>query len=165
MKSILLEGGQGNGWLYIIIIVAFFAVLIVPSLIRNKKENARRQETMSQLKTGDAIITTAGVFGKIVSMRETTIGRVFVIETGDSIHKSYQEIHADAIMGVDNKKDIVLDAEGNDITFQEEDKKIEEEQNNQQIENENKEANTKSEKNTSKTKSSSRNRKKKTNNK
>lgn len=127
MNLLLAEGGDGS-WLYIIILVALFAIMIVPTIIRNKKENARRQETMSQLKTGDSIITTAGVFGKIISIRETTIGKVFVIATGDSDHISYQEIHSDAIMGIDTKRDIVLDADGNDITFAEEDKIDEEQQ-------------------------------------
>ena len=126
MNLLLAEGGDGS-WLYIIILVALFAVMIVPTVIRNKKENAKRQETMSQLKTGDSIITTAGVFGKIISIRETTIGKVFVISTGDADHVSYQEIHADAIMGIDTKRDIVLDADGNDITFAEEDRLAEEE--------------------------------------
>ena len=125
MNLLLAEGGDGS-WLYIIILVALFAIMIVPTVIRNKKENAKRQETMSQLKAGDCIITTAGVFGKIISIRETTIGKVFVISTGDNDHVSYQEIHADAIMGIDTKRDIVLDADGNDITFAEEDRLAEE---------------------------------------
>ena len=123
--NLLLEGAGMPAWGILIVFVVLIAVMIIPTYLRNKKENARRNEIMSQLKTGDSIITTAGVFGKIISARETTMGKVYVIETGDSTHKSYQEIHADAIMAVDTKKDIVLDAEGNDITFAEEDKKEE----------------------------------------
>ncbi len=119
--NLLLESSGMPTWGLLIVFVVLIAIMIIPTYLRNKKENAKRQEVMSQLKTGDSIITTAGVFGKIVSVRETTIGRVYVIETGDDSHKSYQEIHADAIMGVDNKRDIILDAQGNDITFADED--------------------------------------------
>ena len=54
-------------------------------------------------------------------MRETTIGRVYVIETGNENNKSYFEVHANAIMEIDTKRDIILDANGNDITFADED--------------------------------------------
>ena len=106
----------------LIILVVLIAVMIIPTMIRNKKDGAKRTEMMNSLKNGDRIITTAGVFGRIISARETTIGKVYVIETGEGKNVSYQEIHADAIMGIDTKRDIVLDAEGNDITFADEDK-------------------------------------------
>ncbi len=106
----------------LIILVVLIAVMIIPTMIRNKKDGAKRTEMMNSLKNGDRIITTAGVFGRIISARETTIGKVYVIETGEGKNVSYQEIHADAIMGIDTKRDIVLDAGGNDITFADEDK-------------------------------------------
>ena len=123
--NLLLENAGMPSWGLLIIFVVLIVVMIVPTYLRNKKLNGKRIEMMGQLKPGDTIITTAGVFGKILSVRETTIGRVFVIETGDATHKSYQEIHADAIMDIDNKRDIILDAQGNDITFAEEDKVVE----------------------------------------
>ncbi|MBE5734992.1 MAG: hypothetical protein E7361_00870 [Clostridiales bacterium] len=123
--NLLLENAGMPSWGLLIIFVVLIVVMIVPTYLRNKKLNSKRIEMMGQLKPGDTIITTAGVFGKILSVRETTIGRVFVIETGDANHKSYQEIHADAIMDIDNKRDIILDAQGNDITFAEEDKVVE----------------------------------------
>ena len=36
-------------------------------------------------------------------------------------NKSYFEVHANAIMEIDTKRDIILDANGNDITFADED--------------------------------------------
>ncbi len=119
--NLLLSETATSSWLVWVILIVVMLVMIVPQYLKRKKETTKLQETLNQLKTGDSIITYSGVFGKIISMRETTVGKVFVIETGDDKHKSYQEIHIDAIMGVDTKRDIILDAEGNDITFADED--------------------------------------------
>ncbi len=121
--NLLLEGNNGlSSWGLLIILIVAMVIMIIPTIIRNKKMNTERQNTISSLKVGAKIITTAGVFGKIISMRETTMGKVFVIETGDEKNKSYMEIHENAIMNVDDKRDIILDADGNDITFADEDK-------------------------------------------
>ena len=124
--NLILAGSGMSNWTLLIILAVMIIVMIVPSIIRNKKDSAARQETLKSLKPGTTIITTAGVFGKILSVRETTIGKVYVIETGDGKNKSYMEIHENAIMNIDDKRDIVLDADGNDITFAEEDKALEE---------------------------------------
>lgn len=122
--NLLLEGNNGlPTWGLLIILIVAMVIMIIPTIIRNKKMNTERQNTISSLKVGAKIITTAGVFGKIISMRETTMGKVFVIETGDDKNKSYMEIHENAIMNIDDKRDIILDADGNDITFADEDKK------------------------------------------
>ncbi len=121
--NLLLEGNNGlPTWGLLIILIVAMVIMIIPTIIRNKKMNTERQNTISSLKVGAKIITTAGVFGKIISMRETTMGKVFVIETGDDKNKSYMEIHENAIMNIDDKRDIILDADGNDITFADEDK-------------------------------------------
>lgn len=122
MKNLLLEGGMGESSWILIVFAVLIVVMFISTIFRNKKANKERVEMMTNIKVGDSIITTAGLFGKVVSMRETTIGRVYVIESGEDKHKSTFEIHADGIMGVDTKKDIVYDANGNDITFAEEDK-------------------------------------------
>ena len=119
--NLLLESGMGDGSWVMILLLGLLVIMFVVSIFRNKKANKERVEMMSNLKVGDSIITNAAVFGKIVSMRETTIGRVYVIETGNENNKSYFEVHANAIMEIDTKRDIILDANGNDITFADED--------------------------------------------
>lgn len=117
----LLDGGASanqagsNIWFWVVILVGI-GLMFVMSFIRNKKDTQARNELNESLKVGTKVITYAGVYGTIISMRETTDGKVVVLETGDEKHKSYMEILANAIAAVDKKETVVLDENGNDIT-------------------------------------------------
>lgn len=108
-------GGLSNLWFWGILIIGI-AVLFIFSSMRNKKEMQSRQSLNDSLKKGTKIITYSGIYGTIVSMRETTDGKVVVIETGDDEHKSFMEIHGNSIASIDTKEMVVLDENGNDIT-------------------------------------------------
>ena len=76
------------------------------------------QKRLNELKVGDKIVTHSGIYGEIASMRETTAGKIFVIKTGadeDAKKASYLTINAYMVAGIDEKQDVVLDAEGNVI--------------------------------------------------
>lgn len=108
-------GGLSNLWFWGILIIGI-AVLFIFSSVRNKKEMQSRQSLNDSLKKGTKIITYSGIYGTIVSMRETTDGKVVVIETGDDEHKSFMEIHGNSIASIDTKEMVVLDENGNDVT-------------------------------------------------
>ena len=108
-------GGLSNLWFWGILILGI-AILFIFSSMRNKKEMQSRQNLNDSLKKGVKIITYSGIYGTIVSMRETTDGKVVVIETGDDDHKSYMEIHGNSIASLDTKEMVVLDENGNDVT-------------------------------------------------
>ncbi len=108
-------GGLSNLWFWGILIIGI-AVLFIFSSMRNKKEMQSRQSLNDSLKKGTKIITYSGIYGTIVSMRETTDGKVVVIETGDDEHKSFMEIHGNSIASIDTKEMVVLDENGNDVT-------------------------------------------------
>ncbi len=123
--NLLLEENAATGmqsWILLVIILALFVFMFIMSFVRNKKAATERQAMAENFKVGAKIMTTAGVFGTIISVRETTVGKIYLIETGDETHKSYLEIHEDGISNIDNSRNVVLDADGNDITFAEEDK-------------------------------------------
>jgi preprotein translocase subunit YajC len=89
-------GGLGGfaGLLPMILIIAVFYIL----LIRPQQKRQRQlQETISQLKAGDRIVTTGGVIGTITTVRDTS----FLIRSAD---KSILEIARSAVAGIDEEE-------------------------------------------------------------
>jgi len=92
------------------ILIGLVVVLIVayPFIMRgkNKKEQERLIEQTNSLKRGDKILTTSGVYGTVVEVREEDGAKKVVIETGSAQYKSYMSIDAYAIYTVlkDEKK-------------------------------------------------------------
>ena len=84
-----------------IILICFIVLLIImyPVMMytRNKKENLRMQEQTNSLKIGDKILTTNGIYGTIVGIRDEFDRKVVTIETGDENNKGYVSVDAFAI--------------------------------------------------------------------
>ena len=94
--SMLFQGGLGalGGLVPMLLIIAVFYIL----LIRPQQKRQRElQETISQLKTGDRIVTTGGIIGTITTVRDTS----FLIRSAD---KSILEIARSAVAGIDEEK-------------------------------------------------------------
>jgi preprotein translocase subunit YajC len=90
------QGGFGGltGLLPMLLIIAVFYVL----LIRPQQKRQRElQETISQLKAGDRIVTTGGVIGTITSVKDTS----FLIRSAE---KSILEIARSSVAGVDEEE-------------------------------------------------------------
>ncbi len=92
---ILLQGGGGLGFLLPMLLVfgVFYLLLIRPQ----QKKQRQLQETVSQLKTGDRIVTTGGIIGTITAVRDTS----FLIRSAD---KSILEVARSAVAGVDSEE-------------------------------------------------------------
>ena len=92
----LFQGGIGalGGLLPMLLIIAVFYML----LIRPQQKRQRElQETISQLKAGDRIVTTGGIIGTITTVRDAS----FLIRSAD---KSILEIARSAVAGIDEEK-------------------------------------------------------------
>jgi len=92
----LFQGGLGalSGLLPMVLIIAVFYML----LIRPQQKRQRQlQETISQLKAGDRVVTTGGVIGTITTVRDTS----FLIRSAD---KSILEIARSAVAGIDEEE-------------------------------------------------------------
>ena len=124
MNFLLVNAGEfiKNNSVVILLIVALVAMLIM-SYISSKKNNEARNQMANKLEKGVKVITQSGIYGTIESITETTDGKVVVISTGEGDKKSYMQIHINAIANIDNKRNIVLDENGVDITFKDEDDK------------------------------------------
>ena len=99
--------------IFLIVIIALFAIFCIITYIKRKKFNNETIQMLDSLKPGDKVKTYAGIYGTIVSIRETTDGKVVVLQLGDEDHVSYLSIDANAVYCLDKKQDIVYDAEGN----------------------------------------------------
>ena len=77
----------------LLIIGVFYILLIRPQ----QKRQRELQETISQLKAGDRIVTNGGIIGVITNVRDTS----FLIRSAD---KSILEISRSAIAGVEEEE-------------------------------------------------------------
>ena len=103
-----------QNWIILALIICGVA-LLVPTFLRQKKEMNARNELNNSIKKGTKIITTAGVYGTVQSIENTSDGKVVTIQTGDTKHPSTMTIHINAIGGIDNKKTVVIDEDGNEV--------------------------------------------------
>ena len=76
MNTILMmqpQGGEANPWMsmlpLLLIIVVFYFFMIRPQMKRQKEIRKFREG----LAKGDKVVTTGGIYGKIVEVKETTI--------------------------------------------------------------------------------------------
>jgi preprotein translocase subunit YajC len=74
----------------LLIIGVFYVLLIRPQ----QKRQRELQETISQLKAGDRIVTTGGIIGTITNVRDTS----FLIRSAE---KSMLEISRSAVAGIE----------------------------------------------------------------
>ncbi len=91
-----------NAGQWVLIGLVLLLVIAYPVLMsrKNKKENQRLIEQTNSLKRGDKILTTSGVYGTILEVREEDGARKVVIETGNAQYKSYMTVDAYAIYTV-----------------------------------------------------------------
>jgi len=78
----------------LLIIGVFYMLLIRPQ----QKRQRELQQTISELKAGDRVVTTGGVIGTITTVRDTS----FLIRSGD---KSILEIARSAIAGIEGEEE------------------------------------------------------------
>ena len=92
----MFQGGLGalGGLLPMLLIIGVFYVLLIRPQQKRQKE---LQHTISELKTGDRVVTTGGIIGTITTVRDTS----FLIRSAD---KSILEIARSAVAGIDEEE-------------------------------------------------------------
>lgn len=91
-----------QNWMLLVLVVVL-GFFVVTTFLKTRKEANARNDLMSSVKKGTKIVTTAGVYGTVESIEETTDGKVVTIKTGSSKSPCTMTIHMNAIMGIDNK--------------------------------------------------------------
>ena len=87
---------------YILIGIVVLMLIALPIMMnqKNKRETQKIQEQTNSLKVGDKILTTSGVYGKIIDIKLEGNSKQITIETGSGNYKSYMTIDAYAIYSV-----------------------------------------------------------------
>lgn len=66
----LAQAQTPSGWTalapFLIVLVIFYLLLILPA----QRQRKRQQQLLANLKTGDKVITSGGIYGTIVGLRE-----------------------------------------------------------------------------------------------
>lgn len=129
--------GNATQWILPAILLVLVIGIFLLNYFRSKKNQESMKNMVDSLKVGDNVKTYSGIYGKIIEIVETTDGKVAVLETGSEKNKGIFSIDINAIYGIDEKKPVVYDANGN-VASEEEPKEgekaeeIKEDLNNQQ---------------------------------
>jgi preprotein translocase subunit YajC len=90
---LLFQGGAG-GFTFLLPMILIFGVFYLLLIRPQQKKQKQLQETISQLKAGDKVVTTGGIVGVITAVRDTS----FLIRSAE---KTILEIARTAVAGVD----------------------------------------------------------------
>lgn len=82
---------------------------------RRRKETEYRETLSNKIVVGTKVKTYSGIYGKVVSIEETTDGKIVLLQTGDEKHVSYVSLHINAIYAMDEKTNVILDKDGNPV--------------------------------------------------
>ncbi len=116
MLNFLCEANNVGWTIALGVLIALMVFYLILGTINRKKNQEQASKMLSELKAGDKVVTNAGIYGEIVSQKETNMGRVVTIKTGEEGGKpSYITVNAQVILGIDQKQDLLLDENGNVI--------------------------------------------------
>ena len=77
----VLSSGAGMGMMGTIIWIAVLLVFIFIFMLRpQKKEQARRNETMAKMAVGDTVLTSSGFYGTLIDITDDTV----IVEFGNN---------------------------------------------------------------------------------
>jgi preprotein translocase subunit YajC len=97
--TILLQtGGLNPMYMIVLMIVVFYFFMILPQVRRNKAQKKFREE----LSKGTHIITSGGIHGKIIEMKETTV--IIETEEGGKLKIEKTAISPEATQAMNNPK-------------------------------------------------------------
>ena len=111
------EGGNIGQIIMLVFLLIIAVAYIVLKMRTSKKQQEQALKMLDELKVGDKVVTHSGIYGEIVAIRETNMGKVLTIKTGEEDGKKFGfvSVNANFIYGIDSKQDLVLDADGNVI--------------------------------------------------
>jgi preprotein translocase subunit YajC len=95
---LLLFQSGSSGLIQFLPIVAIFAVFYLLLIRPQQKRQRQLQETITQLKAGDRVVTTGGVIGVITTVKDSS----FLIRSAD---KSILEIARTSVAGIDQEEE------------------------------------------------------------
>lgn len=116
MNFLAAEASNATQWILPAILLVLVIGIFLLNYFRSKKNQESMKNMVDALKVGDNVKTYSGIYGKIIEIVETTDGKVAVLETGSEKNKGIFSIDINAIYGIDEKKPVVYDANGNVVS-------------------------------------------------
>ena len=81
MLSILTTAGAAAGGTFTIVwMIALFAIMYFMTIRPQQKEEKRKRAMLSELATGDTVLTTSGFYGTVIDITDDTV----IIEFGSN---------------------------------------------------------------------------------
>ena len=87
-------------WILIGVIALLLIAYPILTIFRNKKETEKVKTQSDNLKKGDKVLTTSGIYGTVIEIRKEGNGKVITIETGTAKNKGYLSLDSFAIYTV-----------------------------------------------------------------
>jgi len=94
--------GQANGLKQLLVTlgpITIFVVMIFFLFRSQHKENKRKQEMISNIKTGDKVITGGGIHGIIANVKEHT----FIVKIADNVKIEVNKTGVSSVIEKDEK--------------------------------------------------------------
>ena len=66
-------GGGGSQWMSFLPIILIFAIFYFLLIRPQQKQKKEHQNLLGNLKVGDQVLTSGGIYGKVTGMRENVI--------------------------------------------------------------------------------------------
>ena len=90
------DQNPGGDWIIYVILLGFLALMIVPSIIRQRKDKKAQEEKLNAIEVGAKVTTIGLIHGEIVDVGEVYV----VIKTGTEENPSFLTIEKRAIYQV-----------------------------------------------------------------
>jgi preprotein translocase subunit YajC len=68
--ALLLQASAGSGFVMFLPLIAIFGVFYVLLILPQQRKQKKWQEMLGQLKTGDRVVTSGGIRGIIIALRD-----------------------------------------------------------------------------------------------
>ena len=73
MYGLVLQIGSGPGWLGIAPLIFIFAIFYLVLILPQQRRQKKWQAMLGQLKTGDKVVTSGGLRGTIVALKDDAL--------------------------------------------------------------------------------------------
>ncbi|HXE76573.1 MAG TPA: preprotein translocase subunit YajC [Candidatus Xenobia bacterium] len=98
LAALWLQGQQPSGWAtlvpFLLVLVIFYFLLILPA----QRERKRKQQMLAALKPGDRVLTSGGIYGTVVGLKDDVVQ----VRIADQVRV---EIARGAIAGIQSQKE------------------------------------------------------------
>ncbi len=96
--ALWLQGQQPSAWINVLPFVLLFAIFYFLLILPAQRERKRKQQMLSALKPGDRVLTSGGLYGTVVGLKD----EIVQLRIADQVRV---EVARGAIAGVQSQKE------------------------------------------------------------